>query len=181
MSDDRRVILVDDRDRILGTAPRLTVHTTDTPLHRAFSCHVRRSDGRWLLTRRAVAKRTWPGVWTNAFCGHPDVGEDPIDAILRHGRDELGVTIDASSLASAVPGFRYRAVDDSGIVENEICPVWLLDADLTPEPNPEEVAALRWVTTAELDAVVRHAPFLISPWAVLQWQALRAAGLAGNA
>lgn len=171
------MILVDDANRVLGTADRLTVHTADTPLHRAFSCHVRRPDGRWLLSRRAVSKLTWPGVWTNAFCGHPDAGEDELDAIVRHGRDELGVTVDPTRLRPGIADFRYRAVDDSGVVENEICPVWILDADLDPTPNPEEVAALRWVSTAELDAVVANAAFLLSPWAVLQWTALRKAGL----
>lgn len=176
-SDDRQVILVDDDNRVLGTAPRSTVHTTETPLHRAFSCHVRRSDGRWLLSRRAVTKRTWPGVWTNAFCGHPQPDEDPVEAIVRHGRDELGFDVDPSALAVALPDFRYRAVDDSGIVENEICPVWILEADPEARPNLEEVAALQWVTALEMDAIIDNAPFLISPWAVLQWNGLCEAGL----
>ncbi|WP_197512850.1 isopentenyl-diphosphate Delta-isomerase [Tessaracoccus coleopterorum] len=125
------------RERGAWHRPKSTVHTDATPLHRAFSCHVRGSDGRWLLSRRAVSKLTWPGVWTNAFCGHPDLGEEPTATIARHGLAELGITVDASRLTLALPDFRYRAVDDSGVVENEICPVWILDADVAPEPNPK--------------------------------------------
>ena len=174
------VVLVDDENRPLGIAPKATVHTTDTPLHRAFSCHVRGSDGRWLLSRRAVTKRTWPGVWTNAFCGHPDLDEEPGHAIARHGLSELGITVDPSRLTLALPDFRYRAVDDSGVVENEICPVWILEADITPDPNPDEVAAFRWVSSPAIDALVDNTAFLISPWAVLQWTAMRQAGLTGE-
>lgn len=173
----RHVVLVDDDNRTLGTAPKASVHTSDTPLHRAFSCHVRRSDGRWLLSRRAISKLTWPGVWTNAFCGHPDLDEAPVDAIARHARTELGLRIDPAALTLALPDFRYRAVDDSGVVENEICPVWILEADIVVDPIPDEVAAVQWIAPEDLDAVADRAPFLISPWSVLQWSALRDAGL----
>ena len=31
------VVLVDDQNNVIGTAPKNTVHTNNTPLHRAFS------------------------------------------------------------------------------------------------------------------------------------------------
>ena len=74
MNDDL-VVLVDDDGHPRGTANRLTVHGTDTPLHFAFSCHLVDAAGRILVTRRALEKKTWPGVWTNSFCGHPRPGE----------------------------------------------------------------------------------------------------------
>ncbi len=118
---DDLVVLVSDDGSPIGTAPRATVHTDATPLHLAFSCHVHDDDGRVLLTRRAVHKRTWPGVWTNAFCGHPRPGEDPEAAVHRYAAHELGTTV--SDLRMLLPGFRYRATDAGGVVENEICPV----------------------------------------------------------
>jgi isopentenyl-diphosphate Delta-isomerase len=93
----------------------------------AFSCYLFDGDGRVLLTRRALQKRTWPGVWTNSFCGHPSPGERTVDAVHRRGRQELGLRIDEA--VCVLPDFRYRAVAADGTGENEICPVFCARAD----------------------------------------------------
>lgn len=113
MNDDL-VVLVDDNGHPRGTANRLTVHGTDTPLHFAFSCHLVDADGRILMTRRALEKKTWPGVWTNSFCGHPRPGESVEDAIARYSQRELGM--DVADLRPVIPDFRYRAVDALSLI-----------------------------------------------------------------
>ena len=168
------VVLLDDAGRAVGAADKAAVHTADTALHLAFSCHVFDSAGRVLVTRRALTKLTWPGVWTNAFCGHPAPGEAPEDAIRRRGRFELG--IDAGEPTVVLPDFRYRAVDASGVVENEVCPVYVTRFDGVPAPRPDEVAELRWVAPADLLAAVTAAPWAFSPWLVLQLADARLAG-----
>ena len=45
------VVLVADDGTPVGTAPKATVHSTETPLHLAFSCHVFDDRGRVLVTR----------------------------------------------------------------------------------------------------------------------------------
>src|ERR687897_2420315 len=87
------VVLLDADDRPIGRAPKSSVHGADTARHLAFSCHVFNDRGEVLVTRRALVKAAWPGVWTNSFCGHPAPGEDMVDAIRRRGRWELGIEL----------------------------------------------------------------------------------------
>jgi isopentenyl-diphosphate delta-isomerase len=163
---DEHVVLLGDDGEPMGTAAKSGVHRTDTPLHLAFSCHLRDGAGRLLVTRRALTKRTWPGVWTNSFCGHPFPGEDLPGAVARRAYDELGVRI--AGLRLVLPDFRYRATDASGIVENEICPVFAAVTVDELQPDPDEVAEYRWVDAADLEAAVAAAPWAFSPWLQLQ-------------
>lgn len=160
------VVLVDEAGNALGTADKSRVHTAKTPLHLAFSCHVYRADGQVLVTRRALGKRTWPGVWTNSFCGHPAPGETPADAVVRRSMAELGISV--TDVAPVLPDFRYRATDASGIVENEICPVFTALTTDEVNPNPAEVAEWFWIDPVDLRVAVAAAPFAFSPW--LGWQ-----------
>jgi isopentenyl-diphosphate Delta-isomerase len=166
------VLLGADRTPV-GTADKETVHTADTPLHLAFSCYAGDGAGRLLLTRRAVTKATWPGVWTNTVCGHPGPGEAPEDAVARRARQELGLRL--RSLTLVLPDFAYRATDASGVVENEFCPVWTAVVEGDPQPDPAEVAEWRWVEWEEAQEVATRAPWALSPWAVLQLPLLAAA------
>jgi isopentenyl-diphosphate Delta-isomerase len=167
------VVLLDERGQSCGTAPRLEVHTARTPLHLAFSCHLFDRDGRVLLTRRALHKRTWAGVWTNSFCGHPRPGEPVPDAVHRYAAHELGVRL--TSLTDLLPSFRYRATDATGTVENELCPVFRATTDDLLAPNPDEVVEIRWVELDELRGAVSAAPWALSPWLVLQVAQIEAA------
>jgi isopentenyl-diphosphate delta-isomerase len=142
------IVLVDDEGRAIGNLPKRLVHHGETPLHRAFSAYLFDDDGRLLVTRRADDKATFPGMWTNTVCGHPGPGEDDESAIARRARDELG--LDVAALRPAVPGYRYRA-EFRGVVENEICPVYVGRFSGRPAPDPTEVG----------------------DWALLDWTAFR--------
>ncbi|MCS5497613.1 isopentenyl-diphosphate Delta-isomerase [Cnuibacter physcomitrellae] len=161
-----QVVLLSDDGEAIGTADKATVHTEDTPLHLAFSCHVFDDEGRMLVTRRALHKRTWPGVWTNSFCGHPAPGEDIVDAVHRRAADELGMTLE--DVEPVLPDFRYLAVDASGIVENEVCPVYTARVSGSFDPHRDEVMEWRWVDPADLRVAVSAASWAFSPWLALQ-------------
>jgi len=164
------VVLVDEQDRELGMAPKRAVHHAATPLHRAFSLFLFDEAGRTLVQRRALAKQTWPGIWSNACCGHPGPGEATADAVRRRCREELGV--EPVALEAALPDFRYRAELD-GIVENEICPVFVaaLDGQATAV-DPREVAETRWLEWESFLAELRARPAGWSPWCVAEAERL---------
>ena len=161
------VVLLDDRRRPVGTAPKADVHSADTPLHLAFSSYAFDPAGRKVLvTRRALGKKTWPGVWTNTCCGHPGPGEGLQDAMVRRIGQELRLT--PKDVELALPEFAYTARMADGTMENEFCPVFRVIVDADPEPDPAEVAEWAWVDWADLIVVAERAPRLISPWAALQ-------------
>ncbi len=161
-----QVVLVDEGGTPVGIADKVLIHDEHTALHLAFSCHVYNADGQVLVTRRSLAKLTWPGVWTNSFCGHPAPGESFDVAIARRASFELGITV--GHLEVVLPDFRYRAVDASGIVENEICPVYRAVTTDAVAANPAEVSEFAWLAPETLRAAVEAAPFAFSPW--LGWQ-----------
>lgn len=166
MIEEEYVVLLDDRGDPCGQALKATVHSKTTPLHLAFSCWLLDEAGRILLTRRARTKLTWPGVWTNSFCGHPAPGEAPADAVARRGRAELGVEVE--DLRVVLPDFRYTASMANGIQENEVCPVYVAAIGSELAPNPEEVESVAWVVRDALPALVARDPDRFSPWLRLQ-------------
>lgn len=160
---DEVVVLVDEADCVIGTADKYKVHSTNTPLHRGFSVFLFNNNCEILLQRRAYSKKTWPGVWSNSCCGHPALDESPAAAAHRRLEFELGVS--GVDLKLILPDFRYRAEKD-GVVENEICPVFVGVANVQIRPNPDEVHEVKWTVWSEFCVEAASPNTGISPWAV---------------
>jgi isopentenyl-diphosphate delta-isomerase len=155
------VTLVDEQNNVIGTAPKQSVHTNDTPLHRAFSLFVFNSQGQLLLTKRAATKKTFPGVWTNTVCGHPAPNEKEEDAARRRLKEELGIEVENIIFVSP---YRYRFADNNGIVENEICPVYIAYCESNPIDNPDEIDAWKWIDWEVFLEEIKITPSPYSPW-----------------
>ena len=142
-AQEELIVLVDELGRPRGTAEKWSSHHADTPLHLAFSCYVFDASGSFLMTRRALTKKVWPGVWSNTACGHPAPEERFEDAIRRRLRYELGMTV--RDIDVVLPDHLYRAPPFEGIVEYEFCPVFVAREAGAPRPNPIEVEACAWI------------------------------------
>jgi isopentenyl-diphosphate delta-isomerase len=165
-----QVVLVDDAGQPVGTADKIEVHGADTPRHLAFSCYGFSPDGRLLVTQRALDKRTFPGFWTNTCCGHPAPGEEFTAAVARRMDHELGLV--PKDLRLVLPDFSYTA-EYAGIVENELCPVFVCQLTSEPRPRADEVAAYQWWPWDRFLTEAADPHSAISPWARLQAPLLR--------
>lgn len=170
---DDHVVLVDRLGRPVGLRAKHDVHSSTTPLHLAFSCYLVRPDAKVLLTRRATSKTTWPGVWTNACCGHPRLGESLRTTVTRRIGEELALR--PTDIGLVLADFVYRAEMDGGLVEHELCPVLAAVVDGDPSADPDEVDDHEWVDWSTLMSRVADHPESLSPWCV--WQVARMAEL----
>ena len=179
MTTDERVILVDERDRELGTVEKLRAHKEGS-LHRAFSVFIFDRAGRLLLQRRARGKYHSGGLWSNTACGHPRPGEATREAARRRLREEMGLDCELREAFA----FLYRAELGGALVEHEYDHVFVGVGETEPAPDPSEVEEWRWVSMGELRRALAEEPQRYSYWLKLavegdHWRKLYALGLGG--
>jgi isopentenyl-diphosphate Delta-isomerase len=162
--ETHQVELVDEDGVPVGSATVDVAHRAPGRLHRAFSVFLRDAAGRVLLQQRAAVKTRFPLRWANTCCGHPLPGEEVAVAASRRLIEEIGV---GGVELVEIGVYSYYADDPaSGRAEYEYDHVLLgdLPAGHDPVPDPDEVAALRWVPVAELRAAIAADPRSYAPW-----------------
>ena len=150
------VILVDDKDRVIGAESKLEAHRGEGKLHRAFSVLLYDMEGRLLLQRRALNKITFPGIWANSCCSHPlytanemelegDLGV--IRAAVRKLGQELGIPPSQIPISSfeSLGRFQYLARMNDDWAERELDHVIVIQSDVDLEINANEVHEVAWV------------------------------------
>ena len=153
--------LVDEDGVTVGTAEKLSAHQPPGKLHRAFSVFLFDERGRLLLQQRALGKYHSPGVWSNTCCGHPQLGETPVDAGLRRLPEEMNFTCPLR----AIGRFIYRARSSNGLIEHELDHVLLGRwGGEPPAPNPAEADAARFIAFSSLDRELAAQPDRFTPW-----------------
>lgn len=161
-----QLILVDGLDRPIGTASKEQAHFKGL-LHRAFSVVLTRSGAEGtelLLAQRAQGKYHSAGLWANSCCSHPRAGEKVIDAAYRRVSEELGC--EAQSLTE-ISAFAYRAEFANGLAEYEYDHVLVGTCVGTPQPDPNEVSDVRWVTVDALAQELTRHPERFAAWAFM--------------
>jgi isopentenyl-diphosphate delta-isomerase len=155
----QEVVLVNAADETLGTMEKLEAHERGA-LHRALSVLITRTDGRLLLQRRSLQKYHSGGLWTNATCTHPGLGETPLAAAHQRLWDEMGMRCELTPAFA----FVYRADVGQGLHEHEFDHVFLGVTDRDPRPNADEVADWCWMDPASVRALARQEPHIFTPW-----------------
>lgn len=161
------VAIVDENDCMIGTCDKYTAHRTELgpKRHRAFSLFLFNAEGKLLLQQRSQHKLTFPMIWANTCCSHPEPEEPIIAAACRRVKFELNIDVDpvASELGECGV-FEYSAVSGDW-TEHEVDHVVFGFFKGGEVPfNSEEVAAVKWVTEEELKKWIEEEPETLSPW-----------------
>jgi isopentenyl-diphosphate delta-isomerase len=159
VEENESVILVNESDEPVGTAPKLDAHRNGQ-LHRAFSVFISDDNGRILLHRRASHKYHSGGLWTNACCGHPRPGEVTREAAKRRLWEELRIDCELSDAAV----FTYRAGVGSGLTEHELDHVFTGFYAGDPSPDSEEVDEWQWISPDDLNEWIADDPSVFTVW-----------------
>lgn len=157
------VVLVDEHDRVIGKAEKLSAHSGGGKLHRAVSVFVFNAKGETLLQRRADGKYHSAGLWSNTCCTHPAPGEEPEAAARRRLKEEMGFDTPLTE------GFEfiYRTAVGSGLTEWEYDHVFFGEYNGAVKPNPVEVSDYKWVSLEELLADVKSNPQNYTRWLII--------------
>lgn len=156
---DEKVLLVDRNDRPLGSHAKIDAHRLGLR-HRAFSVFLADSDGNLLLQSRSTGKYHSGGLWSNACCGHPRLGESNLEAAQRRLREEMGV--EAELQPAGV--LSYTAALAKGWHENEIVHLFIGRSDMEPSPDPSEVHQWRRLEADRLTAECASKPDAFTAW-----------------
>lgn len=162
---EERVILVDERDRAIGTMEKLAAHREGL-LHRAISVFIFNDEDELLLQQRAAHKYHSAGLWTNTCCSHPLPDEAAMDAAHRRLQEEMGMKSDLSFAFS----FQYRAAFDNGLMEHELDHVFIGHSNGHPTPNPAEVIDYRWLSQSAIEHGILAQPDAYTAWFKLIYQ-----------
>ena len=161
ISMNEQLILVDENDNEIGAMEKLAAHQNGGALHRAFSIFIFNDAGEMLLQQRANAKYHFGGLWTNACCSHPRLGETIEAAAARRLPEEFNFETPLQKLFS----FLYQAHDEkSSLTEQELDHVFVGNWNGTPQPNANEIQNWRWVEVADLRADIMCNPARYTPW-----------------
>lgn len=156
------VVLVDINDNEIRKEYKEVAHKTPM-LHRAFSVFLYNDKKEMLIQRRALHKYHSPGLWANACCSHPAMGEDIKKSAMERMKDEIGIETDVKELFS----FIYLNKFNESLYEYEYDHVFLGKYNGEVILNEEEVCDSKWIKLDELEKDLVNNPLKYSSWFII--------------
>ncbi|MCF2536669.1 NUDIX domain-containing protein [Streptomyces sp. FB2] len=167
---DEILDIVDERDRVVGRAPRGEAYARGLR-HRCVFIEARDAEGRLFVHRRTPTKLVFPSHYDMFVGGVVGAGESYDDAALREAEEELGV----SGLSR--PAFLFKFLYDDGAGQTWWSAVYEVRCTLPVEPQVEEVAWHGFLTGEELERRLPEWPWV--PDGLAAYERLRAHRAAG--
>lgn len=156
---EEQVILVNEKDEPIGLMPKMEAHEKAL-LHRAFSVFIFNDRNELMLQQRAAHKYHSPLLWTNTCCSHQRDGESNLEAGKRRLQEEMGFVADLKETTS----FIYKAPFDNGLTEHEYDHIMVGYYNDSPDINPDEVAAWKWIPLEAVKDDIEQQPEIYTEW-----------------
>ncbi len=137
--------VIDEHDRVIGTATRAQVHADPSLIHRSIAVLVFRKDGKVFMQRRSATKDRYPGYWVASATGHVDSGETYDQAAVRELREELGLTAKGPVTLIVTQLIRYDK-------ETELMRFYRYETDDPITTHPVEISDGRFVDLQDIPA-----------------------------
>jgi 16S rRNA (adenine1518-N6/adenine1519-N6)-dimethyltransferase len=153
--------VVDENDRVVGSAPRSTVHG-DNLRHRAVHILIFSPAAEVFLQKRSEWKDRHPLAWDSSAAGHVEAGEDYDAAAARELEEELGITTDLQRVAK---------LPASALTGEEF--IWIYSGrwDGALQPNRSEIEAGGYYPPAVVTEWIKARPGDFAPGFVQCWKA----------
>ncbi|HHE76693.1 MAG TPA: isopentenyl-diphosphate Delta-isomerase, partial [Candidatus Parcubacteria bacterium] len=156
-----KLILVNNKDKIIGYETKEKCHQGKGILHRAFSIYIFDDNDRLLIQQRSRFKKLWPFYWANSCCSHPRKNENYVEAGERRMVEELGFTVPLEMIAKIQYFAQYKNVGS----EREM--LALLIGHYHGEKvkvNPKEIANWKWAKIEDVLLDFKKRPEKYAPW-----------------
>ena len=156
------VVLVDLNDNEIRKEYKEGAHKKPM-LHRAFSVFLYNDKKEMLIQKRAMHKYHSPGLWANACCSHPGMGENIKESARERMEDEIGIKADIDEIFS----FIYLNKFHDDLYEYEYDHVFLGKYNGEVVLNEEEASESKWISLDELENDLVSNPLKYSSWFII--------------
>lgn len=153
--------VVNDRDEVVGRAPRSEVHRTGMR-HRAVHVFVFNSRDEIFLQKRSMSKDSSPGLWDSSASGHVDCGEVYDTCAERELREEIGLDLDECPC-------RVFKVDACAETGQEFVWLYHCSGEGPFTLHPGEIERGEWFSKEHVTKWVKERPQDFAPAFVLLW------------
>ncbi|QNP73620.1 NUDIX domain-containing protein [Streptomyces roseirectus] len=146
---DEILDVVDERDNVVGRAPRGEVYARGMR-HRCVFIEVRDDAGRLFVHRRTATKMVFPSLYDMFVGGVVGAGEAYDEAALREAEEELGVR------GLGQPEFLFKFLYDDGAGNSWWSAVYEARWSLPVRPQVEEVDWYGFLSEEEVEGRLRE-------------------------
>lgn len=129
--------------------------------HKAIHVWILNNKNEILLQYRCAEKKLYPNTWDCSFAGHIGAEESSVQAIIREGKEELGIDIDLEKLEYILTN--REKIKYEQIQSNEFVDIYILRQNISLDNitfQKEEVSDAKYVSLEEFFKLIEDGKVL---------------------